>query len=247
MIYDCHAHLDIVDKKYLPFLIENAKKSNVKIIITQSTNKKSLKDNLKLHKKYPDIVKLSAGLYPEKNINKKDLIYLIKFINLNKKFIFSIGEVGMDFSEENPDKKIQEYLFRKQLSLAQKLNIPVSIHTRKAEKEIISILKEYPKVKKILHCFCGKLKLAKEAEKIGCYFSIPTNIVRSEHFQKLVLLISKDKILTETDTPYLSPFQNKQNEPAFIKETIKQISLLWKISQNKVENQIEENFKRIYN
>jgi TatD DNase family protein len=83
---------------------------------------------------------------------------------------------------------------------------------------------------------------------MGCYFSIPTNIVRSEHFQKIVVELSKDKILTETDAPFLSPYKNvRENEPSFIKESIKKISELWKLSEKKVEKIIEGNFEKVFN
>lgn len=246
MLYDTHAHLDIIDEKYLPTLIENAKKENVKYIVSQTVNIDSLSKTLKIKNQFPKIVKFSAGLYPEEFLKESDFTKLRKFIEENKKDIFAIGEIGMDFSHEKPDKKLQEQIFRKQLKLAEELNLPVSIHTRKAEKEILEILKEFPKVKRILHCFSGKLKLVKEADEMGCYFSIPTNIVRSQHFQKMVEILPKEKILTETDSPYLSPHKETNNEPAFIMETIKMISLLWKQNVEEVEKQIEENFNKIY-
>ena len=246
MIYDTHAHLDLIKKNYLPILIENAKKARVKSIVTQSVNIDSLKNSFEIHKKYPELVKFSAGLYPEETLEETDFDELKKFVLENKEDVFAIGEIGMDGTSGHANMVTQERVFRKQLELAQELNVPVSIHTRKAEKQIVEILKEYPKVKRILHCFSGKLKLAKEAEGIGCYFSIPANIVRSEHFQKMVEMLPKEKILTETDTPYLSPLKEKQNEPAFIQETIKLISLLWKEPVENVEKQIEENFNRIY-
>lgn len=226
--------------------MENAKSAKIKIIVAQSVNIESLKKTIEVSKKYPEIVRLSAGLYPEHFLKESDFDELSKIIKENEENIFAIGEIGMDFSYDEPSRELQEKIFRKQLELAEKLNIPVSIHTRKAEKEIVEILKEYPNVKKILHCFSGKIKLAKEAEEIGCYFSIPTNIVRSEHFQKLVKEISRDRILTETDSPYLSPFLDTKNEPANIVETIKIMANIWNCSILDAEVQIENNFNKMY-
>jgi TatD DNase family protein len=107
-------------------------------------------------------------------------------------------------------------------------------------------LKNYPELKKVLHCFSGKKNLVKEATSLGCYFSIPTNIVRSEQFQEMLKIIPRQKILTETDAPYLSPFPEKQNEPAFIDESIKIISKLWNISTKETEKIIEDNFKKVF-
>lgn len=247
MIFDTHAHLDMVDANYIKTLVDNARNSNVKFIVCQSVNLDSAKKTLEIVKKYPDILKFSLGIYPGDIEDKKDLDAFYNFALKNKKNIYAIGEIGMDFSYEKPSKEVQEKFFRKQLELANKLNVPVSIHTRKAEKEVVEILKDYPNVKKILHCFSARKKVIEDAISLGCYFSIPANIVRSQHFQMLTKMVPKDKILTETDTPYLSPFKDKKNEPANIKETIKTISKIWNCSLYSVEKQIEENFFRIYN
>ena len=269
MLYDTHAHLDML--KDLDSVIENARRNHVKIIVAQSVDIDSMKKSLEICKKYPDVMKLSVGLYPEDDLKESDLLELEKFVSDNREYIFAIGEIGMDFTprvasagcrvksvEMKEDeiekvreisderKKLQEYVFRKQLELAERLGVPVSIHTRKAEREVVDILRDYPNVKKILHCFSGNFKLVKEAENIGCYFSIPTNIVRSEHFQKMVGEINRDRILTETDSPYLSPFKDSWNEPANIGESIKVISGLWDLSEKDVEDIIENNFVKLY-
>ncbi|NCN86309.1 TatD family hydrolase [archaeon] len=242
MIYDTHAHLDFVSEDKLEEIENNYK---IGVVVSNSVNIFSNKKNLEISKKYSKI-KFAAGLYPEETLKKEDYEELEKFVKENKKDVFSIGEIGMDFSRELPEKEIQEYVFEKQLELAEKLNLCVSIHTRKAEREIIEILREFPKVKRILHCFSGNFKLVKEALQIGCYFSIPTNIVRSEHFQKMVREIPREKILTETDTPYLSPFKETENEPANIVEAIKVISRIWEVSKEEAEKQIEDNFKKLF-
>ena len=246
MIFDTHAHLDMVDEDYIQTLIDNARKSNMKIIVCQSVNLDSAEKTLKIVKMHPDILKFSLGIYPGDIENEKDLDLLYDFLSQNKEDIYAIGEIGMDFSYDEPKRDIQEKFFRKQLDVAEDLDVPASIHTRKAEKEVIEVLRDFPKVKKILHCFSAKKKIIEEAISLGCYFSIPTNIVRAQHFQMLVKMVPKDKILTETDTPYLSPFRDEKNEPANIKETIKIISEIWEVSQNEVESAIEINFKSLY-
>ena len=190
---------------------------------------------------------MALGLYPSDNLD--NLIYkeFEEIVSNNQKRIFAIGEIGIDF-KEGQNKEIQEKFFTLQLELAQKLKIPAIIHSRKAEKEVLKILENYPKLKKILHCFSGKFSLVKKADEMGCYFSIPTNIVKNEHFQKMVKELPKNKILTETDAPFLSPYPEKRNQPAFIKESIKKISEIWNLSEKQTENQIERNFlKAFYN
>lgn len=242
MLIDVHAHLDFFSEEEIGKIILNAKKAKVGLIITNSLNLKSCKRNLEIVKKY-DIVKLAVGLYPE-GLSLKKLEELRKFVHKNKKYVFAIGEIGMDFKHDE-DKKLQEKVFREQLRLAEELNVPAIIHTRKAEREVIEIVKDYD-CKKILHCFSGNFKLVKEAVKGGCYFSIPTNIVRSEHFKKMVEVLPREKILLETDAPYLSPFKDRKNEPEFVAESVKVISKIWGVSKKETEGQIEENFIKVF-
>jgi TatD DNase family protein len=249
MIYDVHAHLDLV--KDLDKVIKNAKENNVALIVTQSVTLKTAKENLKICKKYPSIIKMAAGYYPqdahkaETGEDVKDTIKDLRdFISKNKKYILEIGEIGMDFSS-GKDSSSQEKLFRAQLDLAKEFNLPAIIHTRKAEKEVIEILKDYPTVTKILHCFCGKFKLAKKGLNMGCYFSIPTNVSRNSGFQKILKEFPKEKILTETDTPFLSPFRGEENTPSNISHSLKVISKIWGISVKETEDQIEKNTKKV--
>lgn len=244
MINDTHAHLDFI--KDLDKLIANAKKNNVKTIITNSVNLNSLDKSLEIKKKYPEIVALAVGLYPEETLESNHFDKLLTFVKDNTSSIIALGEIGLDFSRELPKKEIQKEVFINELNLARELKLPVIIHTRKAEKEVLEILKDYKDLKIILHCFSGNFKLVEKAIELDCYFSIPTNIVRAEHFQKLVEKVPREKILTETDSPYLSPFKEKENEPAFITETIKKISEIWKIDKDKIEKILETNFNRVF-
>lgn len=244
MIYDCHSHLDFYSDKKIDSVIKNAKKNKVGIIVVNSVNLKSLKKIFKLADKY-DLIKIAAGLYPEKNLNLKKYQEFEKFVKKHKKNIIAIGEIGLD-STETLNMKTQEQIFRKQLDLAQEWGIPVIVHSRKQESKVIEILNSYSKLIKIMHCFHGKLKLLNSVDK-NTHFSIPTNVVRSEHFQKMLLLVSKDKILTETDTPYLSPHKDiQENESSFIMESIKIISKIWGVSRKKAENMLESNFRHVF-
>jgi len=99
--------------------------------------------------------------------------------------------------------------------------------------------------KAILHCFSGKLKLIKKAAELGYYFSVPTNVVRSSQFQKLVEIVDINQLLTETDSPYLSPYKGRRNEPAFIIETIKKIAEIKNITINEIANNIFMNYQKV--
>jgi len=141
---------------------------------------------------------------------------------------------------------LQKEIFIKIIKLSKKINKPLIIHSRKAESDIIDILENSDAKKVILHCFSGKLKLIKKAAELGYYFSVPTNVVRSSQFQKLVEMVDINQLLTETDSPYLSPYKNRRNEPAFIIETIKKIAEIKNISINETANNIFMNYQKVF-
>lgn len=242
MIYDVHSHMDFFNAEELKLILDNSKE--VALIISNSVNIKSCEKNLELSKSYPQI-KLATGLYPEDTLKERDFIKLKEFVEKNKAQIIAIGEIGLD-KTERCDFSIQKRIFIQELEFAKKLNLPSIVHTRKAEKEVLEILENYKDQKIILHCFSGNFKLIKKAIELEFYFSIPIILIKSEHFQRLVNEVPRNKILTETDSPLLSPYKDKKNQPAYIKETIKKLAEIWKISEKEVETQIEKNTKHVF-
>ena len=241
MLVDDHCHLDLFSDEELEKIMRSAKDM---VVVSNSVDLNSCRVNIEISKKYKNVF-CAFGLYPE-NLTMKKFNEFSKFVFNHRKRLFAIGEIGMDFMHgKNPE--LQEKIFRKQLEMARKYKVPAIIHTRKAEKEVLDILSDYQGVKLVLHCFSGNFKLVERAIGLGCYFSVPTSIVRLEHFQKLIMKVPREKILTETDAPYLSPFREKKNEPIFIKESIKKFSEIWNLKESEVEEQIEKNFRKCYN
>src|SRR3989338_2481386 len=247
MLVDVHCHLCFKDyDKDRNEVIRRAEKLNMSVI-DSGTNLKDNKKSLELSKKYK-IIKSSLGLYPlyAIKLKEKELQNEIDFIEGNKDKIIAIGEIGLDKSEENCNLEKQVEVFNKVLSLAEKINKPVIVHSRKAEKECIEILETF-KIKHIdMHCFGGNFKLVKKIQDNGWIFSIPTNIVRLFHFQKIVEETPMSQLLTETDSPYLSTFIEKRNEPSFVVETIKKISEIKKLNEEEVKKLIFMNFQKIF-
>jgi TatD DNase family protein len=132
------------------------------------------------------------------------------------------------------------------LKLAKKIKKPVIIHSRKAEKEVIDILEELDMKKAILHCFCGKKKLIKKAKELGLFFSISTNVVRAENIQGIIKEIPISKLFSETDSPFLSPFKEKMNEPSFIIESYKKIAEINNITLEETKNQLFLNYQKLF-
>ena len=248
MLVDIHAHLEFDSfKKDLDKVIERAKKANVKCIINSGTNQERNEKTLKLAKKY-DIVKASLGIYPTEVLKKdeEELDKNIAFIKKNKNNIVAVGEIGLDYHETKENTNKQKELFQKLIQLAEKLKLPVVIHSRKAESDAIDILESSRLKKIIMHCFSGKIKLVKRIQDNGWFVSIPPIITFSSHFKKVVEIVPTTQILTETDSPFLSPIKGKRNEPSFIGYTIKEISKIKGLNKDEVEKIIFMNFQKTF-
>ncbi|MFH0978074.1 MAG: TatD family hydrolase [Candidatus Woesearchaeota archaeon] len=251
MLIDIHCHLD---HKFpdIEEVIERARKSGVSIINTNGIDPKTNRIALKLAARF-DIVKASLGIYPPDALRNEvgeelegfSIDEEIKFIEKNKEKIIAIGEVGMDF-QTGTEKQEQKELFFKMIALAEKTNKPIIVHSRKAYLECVEMLESSRAKKVVMHCFMGNFGLVKRIADNLWYFSVPTSIVRSEHFQKLVKEVDLSRLFTETDAPYLSPFADTRNEPAFVEESIKKIAQIKGMDKIEVENNIYLNYGRLF-
>ena len=258
----CHVNHDVF-KSDLDEVLERAKKAGVKAIVVSGVNPVSNKEVLALAKKYP-LIKASLGIYPidalgmaeaEIGLPRQtvpiDLDQEFVFIEKNKEKVISIGEVGMDFHWADKEKTYEKQAdnFRRIIRFAMKIKKPLVIHSRKAEKECIEIMSEEIKNKEIPvvnHCFSGKKSLIKQAAELGHYFSIPPNIMRSESFQILVKMVDLKQLLTETDAPYLSPYAEQRNEPAYVSLTVQKIAEIKGLPVEAVAEQIWHNYKTVF-
>jgi TatD DNase family protein len=250
MFIDVHAHLDFFDDKKIAKAVENAKKAGVGLIINAGINPSRIKKTLEIMKKYPDIVKGSLGIYPVEmlEMNEKEIdeqFSLIRKLASEGK-VLAIGEVGMDF-KEGTDREKQKKNFERFISLSIELDLPIIVHSRKAELECVEMLEKMKAKKVIMHCFSGNFNLVKRIIENGWSFSIPANITFSEHFQKVVSECPISQLLCETDTPFLHPVKGQRdNEPANVIESYKKIAEIKGISLKECEKKIEENYKRLF-
>jgi len=252
LLIDTHCHLDfkgLVER--LDEVIENAKKAGLKAIITSGITPQTNKQVLEIASEY-DIVKPSFGLYPMDALeregiekNQFDVDQELEFWQKNKDKFISIGEVGLDY-KNGKDKVMQKSVFEKILETAKKLNKPVIIHSRKAELDALDILESSGIKKVIMHCFSGRKHLVKRAYDLGYYFSIPTNVVRLQQFQDMAREIDINHLFCETDAPFLSPFKDKINEPAFVFESYKKIAEIKGMTLEEVEKNIWMNFEKLF-
>lgn len=252
LFIDIHCHLDfegLIER--LDEVIENAKKAGLKAILTSGVNPETNRKILKIASKY-DIVKPSFGLYPMDALSREaddenlfDVDDELQFLVDNKDAFISIGEVGLDY-KNGKDKQMQKAVFEKVLETAKKIDKTVIIHSRKAESDALDILESMEMKKVMMHCFSARKHLIKKAYDLGYYFSIPTNVVRLQQFQEMVKEIDINHLFCETDAPFLSPFKDKKNEPAFVVESYKKIAEIKGMTLEEVKNNIWMNFERLF-
>ena len=241
---DVHCHLDMCEN--IKKIIENSRENNVGIIITQGVSFESNRKVLELAEKYPE-VKAALGIYPIDALALKDdeINDEIDFIRKNKDKIAAIGEVGLDF-KEGQDFQRQKEIFKKFVKLSISLNIPIIVHSRKAEEECIRILEELKAKKVVMHCFSGKFKLVEQIAENEWFLSIPGNVKHSQQFQNIAEKINIKNLLCETDSPYLHPEKKWLNEPANVIESYKKIAELKSLNLKEVKAKICGNYLALF-
>ena len=253
MIIDSHCHLNYEPLSLsLKETIDRANNDGVKYLLTISTEDKSYDKILNIISKN-ECVYGSYGIHPHEAKNDKltsDLI--IKEINENKKII-AIGETGLDFYYNHSEKKDQIYSFEQHLSAAQEKNLPLIVHTRNAEVETLEILKKKlheKNFKFVIHCFTGSKEFAFNLLDLGAYISASGVITfkKSDDLANTFKEMPNNKILVETDSPYLAPvpLRGKPNEPSYIIHTVKFLSKLKNISFEDLSNITTQNFFNLF-
>ena len=236
MLIDSHLHLvnsgyDDIDKVLL-----RAKEKNIQYFILGGTNKEENVMNIDLVKKY-DSLFLTLGYHPEctNDFEDEDLSILEEQIINNRKKVVAIGEIGLDFYYEKDNKDKQKDLFIKQLRLAKKYDLPVVIHTRDAISDTYDILKKEGINKGVLHCYSSSYEMALKFIDLGFYLGIGGVVTfKNSNLKDTVKKISLNKIILETDSPYLSPDRGKRNEPSNIYLIAEFLSKLYNISLEEV-------------
>ena len=228
---DTHCHLKHTIQKgaKLNNILENAEKNNVVAMIDSPVYLDDYYQSIRYHQSYSKRIFVSAGVTPAQyhEFNIKDIIKKIK-IMAGKKEIIAIGEVGLDYYwvKNNDLREKQHKAFFEFIDLANELQLPIVIHSRDAENEAISDLKR-AETKVIMHSFSGTIEAALECVNRGYFISIPTCVTNRKKYRVLAKSIPIEKILIETDSPYLSPFSEKKyNEPANVIYAAKEIALL---------------------
>tara|TARA_X000001036_G_scaffold304352_1_gene283323 strand:- start:12 stop:782 length:771 start_codon:yes stop_codon:yes gene_type:complete len=249
---DSHCHLDHEHLiANLDQVIANSKNVGLEKLLTICTTLQSYEKITNIVKKDPMIFG-TFGIHPHETKNNdvsKDEI--ITKINLNNKII-GVGETGLDFYYNNSDKDLQIKSFQKHIDAAKDLNIPLIIHSRNAEDETYDILKKNHsnKLKILMHCFTGSTEFATKLIPLNAFFSASGIITfkNSLNLQETFKMIPKNRLLIETDSPYLSPvpYRGKKNEPAFIKFTAEKLAELQNIKVSELVDITTKNFNKLF-
>tara|TARA_B100002051_G_scaffold250514_1_gene262002 strand:- start:3016 stop:3780 length:765 start_codon:yes stop_codon:yes gene_type:complete len=249
---DSHCHLDhepLISN--IREVINRSKQIGLKKILTISTSLKSF-ENIKKILEIDKMIYGTIGIHPhETSKDKINSNYLVDNAKKYKKII-GIGETGLDFYYENSKKNDQIDSFIKHIEASISLNYPLIVHSRSAETDTFEILKNYKNtnIKILMHCFTGSIEFAKKLSSLNAYFSASGIITfkNSKDLQETFKYIDKNKILIETDSPFLAPIpmRGKKNEPSYIKYTLEKLSELKSIKFKELEQITTNNFENLF-
>lgn len=256
MLIDSHCHLNYEDYFDIEAVKTKALEYGVDtfIAIGASEGLKSCIDTVKIAQNNDNIF-ATVGIHPHDAILYNDIVEkeLYKFTD-NKKVI-AIGEIGLDYYYDHSPRELQIIVFKKQLEMASKLNLPIIIHTRDAEEDTINILSEFKENNKnakiLFHCFSGSQDLADFALSIGAYISFSGIITfkKADEIRDIVKKIPIEYILVETDSPYLTPtpFRGKTNHPAYVSLVAKKVAEIKDIDEEDVISFTRKNTINFFN
>ena len=249
---DSHCHLNFNElAKNFHNIINNSKLNNITSILSINTDPEDFEDHLNLIKNYNSIY-LSYGLHPDK-VDTFNQIQLQNFdIACKNEKVIGIGETGIDLYHSQNHLKEQTQVFETHIEASIKHSLPLIIHQRNSEKEIVDILKNYKSnnLKLIFHCFTGSNQLLNFCIENNYYISISGIITfkNASNLRDIIKNAPLDSILIETDSPFLAPepMRGKKNEPSFVRYTLKKLSELKNIAPKVLDKITTENFNRLF-
>jgi TatD DNase family protein len=236
---DTHAHLS-------SRFSEEIKIEGLDYVVLAASCLQDSKDNLELSKINKKLLP-AIGIHPQE-INDD-------FATLEKLFddrVVAIGECGLEFTDEVSefDRKKQVELFRKQIAMSQNVSRPLIVHSRQASDEMLQILEEYKNLRGVIHCYSGgKKRIQKYSDLSGeWYFGIDGNLTYEIGLEEVVKNIPKDRLILETDSPYLTPvpFRGEKNCPEYVRYVYQKVSEIWQMSLESTEKIIDDNAKRLF-
>ena len=247
---DTHSHINMIEGTPIESVIQNAIENGVDKIIVPSAYPKDIDDVIKLVNRYDNVYGM-LGVHPtEVKDWTDDLADKIREYSKNPKIV-AIGEIGLDYYWDKSFNDLQKEIFIKQTKLANELNLPISIHDREAHKDTFDILKEHNKNSKIvMHCFSGSVEFANECIKEGMYIALGGVVTfkNAVKMKEVAINIPLDRLLLETDAPYLTPvpFRGKENQPAYTKYVAEEIAKLRNTTVDEINKATTQNTFEVF-
>lgn len=247
---DTHSHINMIEGTPIESVIQNAIENGVDKIIVPSAYPKDIDDVIKLVNRYDNVYGM-LGVHPtEVKDWTDDLADKIREYSKNPKIV-AIGEIGLDYYWDKSFNDLQKEIFIKQIKLANELNLPISIHDREAHKDTFDILKAHNKNSKIvMHCFSGSVEFANECIKEGIYIALGGVVTfkNAVKMKEVAINIPLDRLLLETDAPYLTPvpFRGKENQPAYTKYVAEEIAKLRNITVDEINKATTQNTFEVF-
>ena len=249
MLFDTHAHLD--DRAFnedREALLESLK--NQGLIMNPGCSLESSKNAVALANQY-DFVYAAVGSHPDAadEVNEAVMEQYRTLCKENSK-VKAIGEIGIDYHYEDIPRDLQLKAFRMQMELARELNLPAIVHEREAHEDGLAVVKEFPEVTGVFHCYSGSLEMAKVLVDKGWYIGF-TGVLTFKNARKALEVASgipHDRIVIETDCPYMAPepFRGKRNHPGYIYRMAEKLAELWEMPVEQVRDITTENGKKLY-
>jgi len=249
-LIDTHAHLDFEDfQENIDEILENSKATGVEKIIIPGVTFEDTPKIINLIEKYDNLFG-AVAIHPSEAKNWQEEYYEIFKEYAQHEKVVAIGETGLDYYHDVTFKDTQQHVFRRQLELAEELNIPVIVHDREAHDDVLSILKEYPQVTGVMHCFSGSVEFAEDCLEIGYYIALggPVTFKNAKTPKEIAQKVPIEKLLLETDSPFLTPhpFRGKQNDSSKIILIAEAIAKLKGLSVEEVANITSQNAEKLF-
>lgn len=231
-LFDTHAH--VTDERFQydrGEMLEQCFAAGVEYIVCPAVDRKTSEAAIQMSKEYPQIY-AAVGVHPHeaKDVTEEDYVQFKKWA-LEEEKVVAIGEIGLDYYYDFSDREKQKEVFIRHLHLAREVDLPIIIHDRDAHGDVMEILRTEGKgVRGIFHCYSGSYEMAKEAIKMGFYISFSGTVAfpKSTKLKEVARQIPLDKILIETDAPYLTPppFRGRRNQPSYTQYVAEEIAKL---------------------
>ncbi len=250
MFFDTHTHLD--DAKFAEdreAVIEKIREAEVSLLVNIGADLQSSKSSVLLSHQY-DFIYAAVGVHPydAETMTEADLAVLEELAKEEK--VLAIGEIGLDYHYENADREKQKEWFYRQIKLAEKLDLPYVVHNRDAHADCLSVIRQSGYFRGVMHCYSGSVEMVPELIAMGFYLSFagPVTFKNGKRAKEAVKVVPLDRILIETDSPYLTPepYRGKRNDSSMVPYVAKEIAGLLGKTEEEIAKITLENGKRFF-